>query len=199
MMRKILIVSFLVLLIAGYRLPLAMAEDMPEAQVQVQTQVETKQESKTEGPTVKSNSEAITAKGIALDTVWTLLAAILVMFMQPGFALLETGFTRAKNACNILMKNLMDFAFGSIFYWVIGFGIMFGAGNLLFGTSGFFLNDTGDTFNSLSWSTVPLECKYFFQLVFCATAATIVAGAMAERTKFIAYIFYSGVVAGWQR
>jgi Amt family ammonium transporter len=195
MMRKILIVSFLALLIAGYRLPLAIAEDMPEAQVQTQTQVETKQESKTESPTIKSNSEAITAKGIALDTVWTLLAAILVMFMQPGFALLETGFTRAKNACNILMKNLMDFAFGSIFYWVIGFGIMFGAGNLLFGTSGFFLADTGGTFDSLSWSIVPLECKYFFQLVFCATAATIVAGAMAERTKFIAYIFYSIVIS----
>jgi Amt family ammonium transporter len=115
---------------------------------------------------VESNSEAIAAKGVALDTVWVLLAAILVMFMQPGFALLEAGFTRAKNACNILMKNLMDFALGSSFYCVIGFGVMFGAANLLLGTSGFFLNDTGGTFDSLSWLMVPLECKYFFQLVF---------------------------------
>jgi Amt family ammonium transporter len=113
------------------------------------------------------------------------------MFMQAGFAMLTAGFSRSKNACNMLMKNLMDFCFGTIFYWAVGFALMFGAGNLLFGTSGFFLKDAGNTFSSLSWSVVPLECKYFFQLVFCATAATIVAGAMAERTKFIAYIFYS--------
>jgi Amt family ammonium transporter len=113
------------------------------------------------------------------------------MFMQAGFAMLTAGFSRSKNACNMLMKNLMDFCFGTISYWAIGFGLMFGAGNLLFGQSGFFLVDSGDTFASLSWTQVPLECKYLFQLVFCATAATIVAGAMAERTKFVAYIFYS--------
>ncbi|MCQ9208947.1 MAG: ammonium transporter, partial [Omnitrophica bacterium] len=120
---------------------------------------------------------------------------VLVMFMQAGFAMLEAGFTRAKNACNILMKNLMDFSFGSIAYWIVGFGIMFGAGNLFFGTSGFFLKDTGGTFASLDWSTVPLECKYFFQMVFAATAATIVSGAMAERTKFVGYIIYSIVIS----
>ncbi len=195
MVRKILVLGFLALLIAGYKLPTAMAEVIPEALLKAEAQVEVAQEAKTDGPTAKSNAEAITAKGIALDTVWTLIAAILVMFMQPGFAMLEAGFTRAKNAVNLLMKNLMDFCFASIFYWFIGFGIMFGAGNLLFGTSGFFLNDTGSTFDSLSWSTVPLECKYFFQLVFCATAATIVAGAMAERTRFISYIFYSIVIS----
>ena len=95
------------------------------------------------------------------------------MFMQAGFAMLTAGFSRSKNACNMLMKNLMDFCFGTIAFWAIGFGLMFGAGNLLFGTSGFFLTDTGNTFASLDWSIVPLECKYFFQLVFCATAATI--------------------------
>lgn len=217
MMRKILILSFLALLIAGYIMPPAMAEDkpevglQPEAQVEIKAkpgseapvetkpephaQVQTEPEPEAPAPTVESNAEAINTKGVALDTVWTLLAAVLVMFMQPGFAMLEAGFTRAKNAVNILMKNLMDFCFASIFYWIIGFGIMFGAGNLFFGTSGFFLQDTGTTFDSLSWSTVPLECKYFFQLVFCATAATIVSGAMAERTKFIAYIFYSIVIS----
>lgn len=146
--------------------------------------------------TVESIAKALADQGVALDTVWVLLAGVLVMFMQAGFAMLEAGFTRAKNASNVLMKNLMDFSFGTIIYWVMGFGIMFGAGNSLFGTSGFFLRDaTGHVFDSLSWSTVPLECKYFFQLVFCATAATIVSGAMAERTKFIGYIIYSIVIS----
>jgi Amt family ammonium transporter len=126
-----------------------------------------------------------------MDTLWTLIAGVLVFFMQAGFAMVEAGFTRAKNACNILMKNLMDFSFGTVAYWAIGFGIMFGAGNLLFGTSGFFLRDSGNTFASLDWTNIPLEVKYFFQLVFAATAATIVSGAMAERTKFKAYIIYS--------
>ena len=135
--------------------------------------------------------DSVASNKVALDTVWVILAGVLVMFMQPGFALLEAGFSRAKNACNILMKNLMDFAFGSFFFWFIGFGLMFGAGNWFSGTSGFFLVDGGGTFDSLSWTIVPLEAKYFFQLVFCATAATIVSGAMAERTKFKAYIAYS--------
>ncbi len=195
MLRKLVICIFLILLISGYTLPLSIAEDVAGKRATIQEQVENEEVLKTAVPMEKSNLEIINAKSIALDTVWTLLAAILVMFMQPGFAMLEAGFTRAKNSVNILMKNLMDFCFASVFYWFIGFGIMFGAGNLLFGTSGFFLHDTGGTFDSLSWSVVPLECKYFFQLVFCATAATIVAGSMAERTKFIAYIFYSIIIS----
>jgi len=138
--------------------------------------------------------ERITGNTVIIDTVWVLLATTLVMFMQAGFAMLETGFTRAKNACNVLTKNLMDFCVGSIGYWIVGFGLMFGAGNLFFGTSGFFLQDSGDTFASLSWTNVPLECKFFFQLVFCATAATIVSGAVAERIKFSAYLLYSIVI-----
>jgi len=141
-----------------------------------------------------TTAQTLTIDRVALDTGWTLIAAVLVMFMQAGFAMLTAGFSRSKNACNMLMKNLMDFCFGTMAYWAVGFGLMFGAGNLLFGQSGFFLIDAGDTFASLSWTQVPLECKYLFQLVFCATAATIVAGAMAERTKFIAYIFYSIVI-----
>ena len=129
------------------------------------------------------------------DTVWTVLAGVLVFFMQAGFAMVESGLTRAKNASNIMMKNLMDFCMGSVAFWAIGFGIMFGAGNALFGTSGFFLHDAGTTFDSLSWTHVPLEAKYFFQLVFAATAATIVSGAMAERTKFSAYLVYSFIVS----
>ena len=140
-------------------------------------------------PTPASNA-------VAIDTVWVLVTAFLVFFMQAGFAMLEAGFVRAKNACNVLMKNLMDFSFSSIIYWAVGFAIMYGAGNALFGTSGFFLRDAGGTFASLDWTSVPLTAKYFFQMVFAATAATIVSGAMAGRTKFIAYIFYSlGITA----
>lgn len=131
------------------------------------------------------------ADSVALDTVWVVLAAVLVMFMQAGFAMLTAGFTRAKNANNLLMKNLFDFCFGAVSYWAVGFALMFGAGNLFFGTSGFFLQDAGSTFASLDWSTVPLEAKYLFQMVFAATAATIVAGAVAGRTRFVAYIAYS--------
>jgi Amt family ammonium transporter len=128
----------------------------------------------------------------ALDTVWVLFTAFLVFWMQAGFAMVEAGMTRAKNAINILMKNLLDFCFSTLVFWAVGFGIMFGAGNLLFGTSGWFLKDlTGDTFGSLAWANVPIEAKYFFQLVFAGTAATIVSGAMAERTVFVSYMFYS--------
>ena len=148
-----------------------------------------------EEPTVAGNASAIAERGVLLDTVWTLIAGMLVFFMQAGFAMVETGFTRAKNACNIMMKNLIDFSVGSLAYWAIGFGLMFGAGNLFFGTSGFFLNDSGGTFASLDWSSVPLACKYFFQMVFAATAATIVSGAMAERTKFSAYLAFSVVIS----
>ena len=132
---------------------------------------------------------------VIADTVWTLLAGVLVFFMQAGFAMVETGLTRAKNAGNIMMKNYMDFAMGTVAFWAVGFAIMFGNGNGFMGTSGFFLHDAGGTFSSLDWTKVPLECKYFFQLVFAATAATIVSGAMAERTKFTAYLIYSFIVS----
>jgi Amt family ammonium transporter len=129
---------------------------------------------------------------VAIDTVWTLLAAFLVFFMQPGFALVETGFTRAKNAANICMKNLMDFSVGSIAFFLVGFGIMFGADRLgLFGSSGFFLS-TGDPGSGDGLWQIAF---WLFQAVFCATAATIVSGAMAERTKFVGYLVYSVVLS----
>ena len=117
------------------------------------------------------------------DTLWTCLAAFLVFFMQAGFAMVECGFTRAKNACNILMKNLMDFSIGSLSFWLVGFGLMFGVTFCgLFGTSNFFYDAGDDNFN---WAFL------LFQTVFCATAATIVSGAMAERTKFPSYLIYT--------
>ena len=128
------------------------------------------------------------ANAVAIDTVWILIAAFLVFFMQPGFAMVETGFTRAKNASNILMKNLMDFSIGSIAFWLIGFGIMFGTSvSGLFGTSGFFLSSANPSTGEGLWQFA----FWMFQVVFAATAATIVSGAMAERTKFPAYLIYS--------
>jgi len=128
-----------------------------------------------------------------LDTLWIFLAACLVMFMQAGFALLEAGFIRAKNSVNVIMKNLLDFSFGSVAFWVVGFGIAYGSGNWFMGTEGWFLN--ADSLSHLTeGSTLTLEVQYFFQMVFAATAATIVSGAVAGRTKFKAYIAYSIVI-----
>ena len=130
------------------------------------------------GNTPDSNAEA-------LDMVWTLIAAFLVFFMQAGFAMVETGFTRSKNAVNIMMKNLVDFSFGALGYWAVGFALMFGAGNAFFGSEGFFLNNVTEPFQYAYW---------IFQAVFAATAATIVSGAVAGRIKFSSYIIYSVVI-----
>jgi len=136
--------------------------------------------------TPESNKTAIDLVQAHADYVWTLVAAALVFFMQAGFALVEAGFTRAKNAVNIMMKNLMDFSVGSLAFWAIGFGLMFGVSKSgWLGTSGFFLSDfspDGDPWVLAFW---------MFQVVFAATAATIVSGAMAERTKFVGYLLYS--------
>ena len=136
-----------------------------------------------------------TSKYIA-DTIWVLVAAFLVFFMQAGFSMVEAGFTRAKNAVNILMKNLMDFSMGSIAYWAIGFAIMFGDGNRFMGLSGWFVSAETKGFSALEWTSVPTLAAWLFQLVFAATAATIVSGAMAERTKFRSYLIYSIFITG---
>ncbi len=134
----------------------------------------------------------IESNQIAIDTVWILVAAFLVFFMQAGFAMVEAGFTRAKNASNIMMKNIMDFSVGSIGYWAIGFGLMFGADKLgLFGSDGFFLSAADPSSGDGLWQFA----FWMFQAVFAATAATIVSGAMAERTKFSGYLLYSVVIS----
>ena len=126
---------------------------------------------------------------VATDTIWVLLGAVLVFFMQPGFAMVETGFTRAKNAGNIVMKNFMDFALGSIVFWVLGFGLMFGKDiSGVIGAPDFFV--TGNY-----GAAYPGMAYFIFQTVFCATAATIVSGAMAERTRFSVYCIYSCVIS----
>ena len=123
----------------------------------------------------------------SMDVGWTLVAAALVFFMQAGFAMVETGFTRAKNAGNIIMKNLMDFSLGTPIFWILGFGIMFGAASPFFGGLDFFAD--GVVGEGYDWTTL------IFQTVFCATAATIVSGSMAERTKFSAYCIYSMIIS----
>ena len=127
----------------------------------------------------------------AANTIWVLLGAALVFFMQAGFAMCEAGFTRAKNTGNILMKNLMDFCIGTPIYWLIGFGLMFGTGTALFGWIDPFILKEYD----LPTTGVPLWAFAIFQTVFCATSATIVSGAMAERTKFSAYCIYSAAIS----
>lgn len=128
---------------------------------------------------------------ININIVWTIIAAILVFFMQAGFAMVESGFTRAKNAVNIIMKNLMDYSVGSVAFFILGFGLMFGKSNGFFGTTNF------------SLSGIPLATGHWnftflmFQTVFAATAATIVSGAMAERTKFRAYLIYSVFISAF--
>jgi Amt family ammonium transporter len=140
------------------------------------------------GSFVFAEDATTVSNAVAIDTVWTLVAAFLVFFMQAGFAMVEVGFTRAKNAANILMKNLMDFSVGSIAFWLVGFGIMFGVDRLgFFGGSGFFLSIANPETADGLWQFA----YWMFQVVFAATAATIVSGAMAERTKFSAYLFYS--------
>ncbi len=124
----------------------------------------------------------------AIDTMWVLIAAAFVFFMQAGFAIVEAGFTRAKNAGNIIMKNLMDFSVGSLIYWTVGFGIMFGKD--IGGFIGRIDLFTQGNYDFLELN-IPVSAFLIFQTVFCATAATIVSGAMAERTKFKSYLIYS--------
>jgi len=124
----------------------------------------------------------------AIDTIWVLLAAVLVFFMQAGFAMVEAGFTRAKNVGNIIMKNFMDFSIGSIIFWLVGFSIMFGD------DLGGFIGHANFFFTKSYGNDIPDLAVLIFQTVFAATAATIVSGAMAERTKFSTYLMFSLVI-----
>lgn len=144
---------------------------------------------------------------IAMDTVWTLIAGMLVFFMNLGFATVESGLCRAKNAVTILAKNFVVFAASSIAFLVLGWGLMFGDGNPFFGTEGLWFVGGADNspaigeaykgvYSSINWAGVPLWTKFFFQLVFAGTAATIVSGAVAERIKFGAFYLFSFLMVG---
>jgi Amt family ammonium transporter len=141
-----------------------------------------------------------------VDTLWVLVTAMLVFFMNLGFACVESGFCRAKNCVNILSKNFIVFAVTSLFFWLLGFGIMFGSGSSYVGKEGVWALQGADnspamldayqgTYGSLNWTGVPLVAKFFFQLVFAGTAATIVSGAVAERIKYLSFIVFSALMA----
>ncbi len=148
-----------------------------------------------------ATSQQISSLKVSIDTIWVVVTAALVFFMNAGFAMLETGLCRAKNAVNILAKNVIVFGIASLAYWIIGFALMFGNGTGWIGMQGWFLFGpdnspaTGDAYNgifaALNWTGVPLSVKFFFQLVFAGTAATIVSGAVAERVKFISFLVFS--------
>ncbi len=150
---------------------------------------------------------AIDDAKVAMDTMWTLLTAFLVFFMNLGFALVESGLCRAKNTVNILAKNYIVFAVSSVAFLLIGFGLMFGDGNAIVGTSGLWFVSGADNspltgeayqgvYGALNWTGTPLWAKFFFQLVFAGTAATIVSGAVAERIKFGAFFLFSFLMVG---
>lgn len=138
--------------------------------------------------TITTLAESAAEMARSIDTIWVLVTAALVFFMQAGFALVEAGFTRSKNTVNILYKNLMDFSVGSLVFWILGFGLMFGSDIAGFiGSPNFFFKN--------GWEGgIPAEAFLIFQTVFAATAATIVSGAMAERTEFKSYLIFSLVI-----
>jgi ammonium transporter, Amt family len=155
----------------------------------------------------KEMADAISSQKIAMDTIWVMLAAFLVFFMNLGFGLVESGFCRAKNCVNILFKNFVVFAVSSIAFLALGFGLMFGDGNPLLGLQGLLFVTGADNspalgaayqgvYSALNWTGVPLWAKFFFQLVFAGTAATIVSGAVAERIKFKAFIIFTLFLVG---
>ncbi|OGS02119.1 MAG: ammonia permease [Elusimicrobia bacterium RIFOXYB12_FULL_50_12] len=144
---------------------------------------------------------------IALDTVWVLITAFLVFFMNLGFAMVETGLCRSKNAVNILAKNFIVFGISSLAFYILGWGLMFGDGNGFMGLNGLLFSAGADNspamgsayqgvYGSISWTGVPFWAKFFFQMVFAGTAATIVSGAVAERIKFGAFIAFSFIIVG---
>lgn len=135
--------------------------------------------------------ESLNQIQVGLDTVWVLLGAFLVFFMQAGFGMVEAGFIRAKNTCNILTKNFLDFCMASLGFFMFGYAIMFGPGNGFMGLKGWFLS------GAESGAGIPLYAFWLFQAAFCGAAATIVAGGMAERMKFPAYLIYSFVISAF--
>lgn len=152
-------------------------------------------------------ADAIASTKVGIDTVWVLVTAMLVFFMNLGFAMVESAFCRAKNCVNILSKNFIVFAASSVAFWILGWGLMFGDGNGFVGLSGLWFTNGADNspamasayqgvYSAINWTGVPLFAKFFFQLVFAGTAATIVSGAVAERIKYKSFIWFTLVLVG---
>ncbi len=158
-------------------------------------------------PFTKELAEKLADSKVAMDTVWTLLTAFLVFFMNLGFAMVESGLCRAKNTVTVLAKNFIVFAVSSLAFLILGWGIMFGDGTPFFGAEGLWFVSGADNspavgdaykgvYSSINWTGVPLWAKFFFQLVFAGTAATIVSGAVAERIKFGSFYLFSFLMVG---
>ncbi|MDF3820630.1 ammonium transporter [Leptospira sp. 96542] len=154
---------------------------------------------------VAEQAKAIETLTVGLDTLWVLVAGMLVFFMNAGFALVESGFAQSKNTVNILAKNFIVFAAATFSYWAIGWGLMFGDGTPIMASEGLFFLSGADNspalgdayqgvYSSMNWTGIPLFAKFFFQLVFAATAATIVSGAVAERIKFHSFLIFSFIL-----
>lgn len=169
--------------------------EQPVAEVSVEAPAET---------TLADLEAQLTNVSVAVDTVWVLVAGMLVFLMNLGFGCIESGFCRAKNCVNIVSKNFIVFAASTVAFWILGWGLMFGDGNAYVGTNGLWIlsgaagdnspaigDDYQGVYSAISWSGIPLMAKFFFQLVFCATAATIVSGAVAERIKYHSFILFS--------
>jgi len=196
------------LLVAGAVLPAMAADEVkPEAAPAVAASAPATAPAAPAPTFTKEMAESIASQKVAIDTVWVLIAAFLVFFMNLGFGLVESGFCRAKNCVNILFKNFVVFAVSSIAFLALGFGVMFGDGNPLLGLKGLLFVTGADNspalgaayqgvYSALNWTGVPLWAKFFFQLVFAGTAATIVSGAVAERIKFKAFIIFTLFMVG---
>ena len=153
-------------------------------------------------PALASAQDGQTVKHLSLeiDTVWVIVTACLVLFMQAGFAMLEVGFSRMKNVGSVVAKILVNLAIAALLFWAVGFAFAFGTGNAIIGTHGWFLavapDRVNETYGGLSWTQVPLSAKFLFQVAFCAVSLAVVWGTMLERTKFAVYVIFAVVFAG---
>jgi ammonium transporter, Amt family len=176
-LRKLVLLLMMVLLLTAAVPGLALAVDTP----------------------VKQGTATPEDVALAVDTIWVVVAALLVLFMQAGFAMLEVGFSRMKNVGSVVAKILAMMGIGIVVYWAAGFAFAFGTGNAIIGTQGFFVDagsDVDATFAGLSWTAVPLSAKFLFQVAFALVSLAIVWGTMLERTKFAVYCIFAVVFAG---
>lgn len=216
-MRRYLALGLLSLFVVSLSLPSIVAQETPPAAAAAEGAAPAPAAPAAEAaapatppPTVEEQLKAIqdsnAALTVKLDTAWVMLTGMLVFFMNLGFATVESGMCRAKNCVNILSKNFIVFAVTSFFFYFLGWGLMFGNGNAYYATDGLFfltgsdnspavLADYKGDYGGLSWAGVPLWAKFFFQLVFAGTAATIVSGAVAERIKYLSFILFSAAMA----
>ncbi len=145
---------------------------------------------------VVQGAETLADVALAVDTMWVVLAAMLVLFMQAGFAMLEVGFSRMKNVGSVVAKILAMMGIGIVVFWAVGFAFTFGEGNSIIGTQGFFLSGDEATYAGLAWTAVPISAKFLFQVAFALVSLAIVWGTMLERTKFAVYCIFAVVFAG---